>query len=67
MKLKPSKEGLLVRDPVSKKFLPQEGAEIKIMTTYWQRRLNCGDVIEVVEEPTREEPKKVLKNKKEGA
>ena len=63
MKLKPSKPGLLVRDPKTKKYLPENGADISFIDTYWQRRLNCGDVVEVTEEAPRSEKK----NKKEGA
>ena len=36
--------GRLVRDPVSKRPLPAEGAEVP-ENTYWIRRLACGDVI----------------------
>lgn len=35
--------GLVIIDPLTKKRLPEEGALIS-MTTYWQRRINQGDV-----------------------
>lgn len=38
--------GLLVRDPVSLRFLPPEGKEVK-PSTYWVRRVACGDVLVV--------------------
>lgn len=34
----------LVRDPISKKPLPAEGREVP-ESTYWLRRLACGDVV----------------------
>jgi hypothetical protein len=36
--------GLLVRDDVSKVRLPAEGREVP-ETSYWVRRLRCGDVV----------------------
>lgn len=33
----------LVRDPISKKPLPPEGREVP-ESSYWLRRLRCGDV-----------------------
>lgn len=36
-------KGLVIIDPLTKKSLPEEGALIS-MTTYWQRRINHGDV-----------------------
>jgi len=63
MKLKPSAPGLLVRDPFTRKFLPEGGAEIKVIDTYWHRRIMCGDVVEVKDEPVKSEKKA----KKEGA
>lgn len=42
MFLKP-KPGLVVRDPVTKFPLPAEGRDVQ-MTSYWQRRLDSGDV-----------------------
>jgi hypothetical protein len=37
--------GLKVRDPVSRLHLPLGGAEVP-NTSFWIRRLQCGDVIE---------------------
>jgi hypothetical protein len=47
-KIKPA-EGLKIRDSVSKLFLPVEGKEV-VWNSYWERRLNCGDVVLVSEE-----------------
>lgn len=41
--------GLTVRDPVSRKALPPDGAEVP-NSTYWRRRLAAGDVI-LVDKP----------------
>lgn len=35
---------LVVRDPVTRRPLPPEGAEVP-ETTYWHRRLRDGDVL----------------------
>jgi len=58
IKLKPSKSGLIVRDPVSKKTLADEG-EVKQLSSFWQRRINDGDVVVVGE--SKSEPKKEIK------
>lgn len=42
--LKPSRPGLIVRDPRSKKPLPDAGAP-KPDNSYWRRRMRAGDVI----------------------
>src|SRR5688500_14586287 len=57
VKVKPASEGLLVRDPVTKKPLPAEGATVQ-MSNYWQRRLNYGDVVTVEggDEPSPHKP-----------
>lgn len=39
------KDGLVVRDPATKRALPAEGAEVP-ETGYWMRRLRDGDVVE---------------------
>lgn len=65
-KLKPSigKDGkpLKVHNPATKLFIKEEGQMLP-MSTYWRRRLACGDVVEVTED----EPKKPTKktNKKD--
>lgn len=46
MRLQPAVSGTIVRDPVTRQVLPDEGAEVE-MTTYWLRRLAQGDVVEV--------------------
>lgn len=43
--LKPN-EGIKVRDPHTGNYLPEDGAEVEL-NTYWQRRLNDGDIVEV--------------------
>lgn len=52
-RLRPSREGLIVRDPVTLKPLNPAG-ELKPLSTYWLRRLRDGSAV-VVEKP---EPKK---------
>lgn len=39
---------MLIRDPQSKRRLPDEGAEVPD-TSYWYRRLQDGDVVRVVD------------------
>jgi hypothetical protein len=56
MKLKPA-DGLLIRDPASKRLLPAEGAEVP-PTNFWQRRLAAGDVTIVKEPAPAKEPTK---------
>ncbi|NMY09032.1 DUF2635 domain-containing protein [Pseudomonas veronii] len=36
--------GLLVRDPVKRDALPEEGREVSDNDHYWLRRLACSDV-----------------------
>jgi hypothetical protein len=45
--LKPASEGLMVLNPVTRQYLPAEGAEVPI-DAYWTRRLLDGDVVEIV-------------------
>jgi hypothetical protein len=64
IKLRPSKPGLKVSNPATNLHLKDEG-EFIALTSYWRRRLNCGDVIEVKEEPKKEkknQPKKFNSN-----
>lgn len=63
--LKPGKDGLLVRDPVSKRHLHADGEE-KEINSYWMRRLICGDVVEV-EQPESKSPDKKSSNKSKEA
>ena len=44
--LKPAREGLVCRDPVTKQPLNAEGEE-KSMSTFWRRQIKDGDVVEV--------------------
>ena len=37
-------EGRNVRDPITKKHLPETGKEVP-QTTYWERRIASGDVL----------------------
>ena len=55
VKLKPSKKGLKVHNPATKLFLKEDGEHVS-NSTYWRRRLKCGDVVEV-----REEKKPIIK------
>ncbi len=43
MRIYPS-PGLLVRDPVKRDALPEEGREVADNDHYWLRRLACNDV-----------------------
>jgi hypothetical protein len=52
MKVAPAKPGLIVRDPITLKPLPEEGAEVE-STTYWKRRLKVGDVVAVSDKPAK--------------
>lgn len=38
------KEGLAIRDPVTKMFIPPEGLDVPDGDPFWQRRLRDGDV-----------------------
>jgi hypothetical protein len=44
MFVKPAK-GLKVRDPASKRHIPETGIEVPDTDTFWMRRLMDGDVI----------------------
>jgi Protein of unknown function (DUF2635) len=37
--------GLVLRDPVTKQFIPAEGVEVPDGDLFWQRRLRDGDVV----------------------
>lgn len=49
MQVKPA-GGVKVRDPVTMKALPLEGAEVP-NTSYWRRRLSDGDVVLIEQKP----------------
>ena len=57
LKIKPN-DGMLVRDPITMRALPPEGAEVAA-TSFWIRRLAAGDVIEIPAEdaPAKEKSK----------
>lgn len=46
LSVRPAREGLVIRDPRTKRPLPAEGGEVPD-TTYWRRRLRSGDVVEL--------------------
>jgi hypothetical protein len=46
-------DGLLIRDSVTMQMLPSEGKEV-IWSSYWERRLNDGDVMIVNEKQSSE-------------
>jgi hypothetical protein len=50
MRVKPAKPGNVIRDPRTRRPLPAEGATVPD-TTFWQRRLDAGEVV-LVEGPT---------------
>lgn len=52
MKVKPTRPGLLLRDPHTKRALPEEGGRVPD-TSFWRRRIRSGEVaIMTDEEPT---------------
>ena len=63
-KLMPAKgkdgKSLKVHNPATKLFLKEEGQMVP-MTTYWRRRLACGDVVEAKADEPKNESKKVTK------
>lgn len=46
MKLKPATPGMRIRDPLTKRHIPDAGIEVP-MSTYWVRRIRAGEVVEV--------------------
>lgn len=60
MKVKPANPGAVIRDPHTKRPLPEGGGTVPD-TTFWRRRLRAGDVVLVEDasgndEPTGREP-----------
>lgn len=51
------REGLKVRDPVSRRHIPESGIEVPDTDTYWTRRLMDGDVVLVTPAVPAETPK----------
>lgn len=71
------KEGMRVRDPVTKKVLGPEGVRVERITTYWHRRIRDGEVEakeaskakpaqKVQAELAKAEPKKPAQQKEKG-
>jgi hypothetical protein len=54
MRIRPAFPGAVIRDPQTKRPLPEEGADVA-ESSYWLRRLRSGDVVRV-DEPTGLEP-----------
>lgn len=56
MNIKPA-EGLKVRDPKTKRHIPNDGSfEVREDESYWARRIMAGDVVVVENEPAVEAP-----------
>lgn len=63
MKVKPA-PGLKIRDPKTKKHISDEGHEVmEPISTFWHRRIQCGDVVKVDEASA---PKPFSKKKDEA-
>lgn len=57
-------QGLKIRDDKTKQFLPESGKVVEL-TSYWVRRLQCGDVLLVEDVKTEKAPEpKVSDSKK---
>jgi hypothetical protein len=63
IRVKP-KEGLVVRDPKTKKALPKDGALVE-ETSFWIRRINDGDVSLIQDVPKMKAPVKETPKPKE--
>lgn len=50
MNVKPAREGLVIRDPHTKRPLPAEGARVPD-NSFWNRRLADGDVVLIEDAP----------------
>lgn len=64
-RIKPSRAGLIVRDPETRRPLAAEGEE-KPRETYWLRRLADGDVVELEPVPVQATPAKPVVAPKKG-
>lgn len=58
------KKGMLVRDPISKQMLPENGKAVT-KSTYWLRRIKDGDVVLTTKGGVEKAPEK-SKETKEG-
>lgn len=50
MKVKPAVPGSIIRDPHTRRPLPDEGADVP-ETSFWHRRLRDGDVVRITAGP----------------
>lgn len=57
MNIKP-KAGIIVRHPHNRRILKAEGEVVSENINYWNRRINDGDVIKIVEENNNKNPNK---------
>jgi hypothetical protein len=66
VRVKPTTKGAVIRDPHTKRPLPDDGADVPD-TSFWRRRLRAGDVVFVEEpkEPTGLEPVTPLTTREE--
>lgn len=64
MKVRPATAGAVIRDPHTKRPLPDDGGRVPD-TTFWRRRLRDGDVVLVDEPPTGLEPLTPLTTREE--
>lgn len=57
MRVKPTVEGAVIRDPVTLQPLPAEGGDVP-ENSFWLRRLRAGEIVRVEEPsaPTGREP-----------
>jgi hypothetical protein len=56
-------DGLLIRDCTNMQMLPKDGKEV-VWSSYWERRLNDGDVVIVNEKQSSEAIAPVAKTSK---
>ena len=68
MKIKPAKPGLRIRDPETKRPIPDEGKKVK-WSSYWERRKLDGSIVFcsdlAVERPKKKKKKEVVTDKEE--
>lgn len=50
MKIRPRDPGVLIRDPHTRRLLPDEGYDVPDGDVFWQRRLDAGEVVLVERE-----------------
>lgn len=72
IRVKPSRPGLVVRDPVTKKKIDDEGVTLKKLSVFYIRRLQAGDLVLLSEEQgipdsaAEAQPKAAAKKVKKG-